>query len=320
MNTPGYVRLAQTGELERRVERAHELLRACALCPRECAVDRTAGAVGYCGAGATPRVFRHMAHLGEEPPISGTRGSGVIFFSHCTMSCVYCQNYRWSRLHEGRDRSAAGVARMMKTLAAQGCHNLNLVSATQYVPAVLEALLLAARGGVSLPVVWNTSGYESEGTLGLLDGVVDVYLADLRYSSDAAAAKYSDAPGYVRANRAALLEMTRQVGTLALDGDGVAACGLIVRHLVLPSDIAGTRAALAFIADELGRGTSVSLMAQYYPAGRACEFPEIARRITKDEWDHAVAALAEAGLEAGWVQEYPREVPPIAGSEIEPDA
>jgi putative pyruvate formate lyase activating enzyme len=319
MSIPEYVRLAGEGELERRVDRAHELLRACALCPHECDVDRTAGDVGYCGAGVAPRVFRHMAHHGEEPPISGTRGSGVIFFSHCTMSCVYCQNYRWSQSHEGRDRSPVDVAAMMKALAAQGCHNLNLVSATQWIPAVLEALLLAARDGVSLPVVWNTSGYEAGRTLELLDGVVDVYLADLRYASDLAAARYSDAPDYVRVNRAALREMRRQVGPLTLDNDGVATRGLIVRHLVLPDDASGTRAGLAFVAEELGRDTSVSLMAQYYPTGRARVFPEIARRITREEWDRATAALAEAGLEAGWVQEYRSEIPPVAGSEIEPD-
>ena len=319
MSIPAYVRLAGEGELERRVDRARGLLRACALCPRACGVDRTAGDLGYCGAGAAPRVFRHMAHHGEEPPISGARGSGVIFFSHCTMSCVYCQNHRWSRSHEGRDRSAADVAAMMNTLAAQGCHNLNLVSATQWIPAALEALLLAASDGGGLPVVWNTSGYESERTLELLDGVVDVYLADLRYSSGPAAARYSDAPDYVRVNRAALREMKRQVGSLTLDAGGIARRGLIVRHLVLPNDASGTRAALAFIAEELGRDTSVSLMAQYYPTGRACEFPEIARRITREEWDRATAALAEAGLEAGWVQEHRSEIPPIAGSEIGPD-
>lgn len=319
MTKPGFVRLAERGELAARCERARDALRSCALCPRACGVDRTTGALGYCRAPAAPRVYRHMPHSGEEPPIAGRRGSGVIFFSHCTMSCRYCQNYRMSHEGRGADRSAADLSSMMSALASAECHNLNLVSGTQYIPAVLDALLLAAGAGVSLPVVWNTSGYECALGLELLDGVVDVYLADARYGSAEAASKYSDAPDYVTVSRAALREMKRQVGGLELDDRGLARRGLIVRHLVLPNGVAGTEDVLAFVAGELGRGVAVSLMAQYYPAHRAAETPEIARRITREEWDAAVRALASSGIDAGWVQEIPDALSPIAGSEIGPD-
>lgn len=319
MTTPGFVRLAEGGELEARLEHAREILRSCSLCPRGCGVDRLSGELGYCGAGAEPRVYRHMSHSGEEPPISGTRGSGVIFFSHCTMSCRYCQNYRMSQEGRGVPRNAADLASMMSALADASCHNLNLVSATQYIPAAIEALLLAGRAGVSLPVVWNTSGYECAPALDLLDGVVDVYLADARYAAPELAAKYSDAPDYVAVNRAALREMRRQVGPLELDDRGLARRGLIVRHLVLPNGVAGTEEVLGFVAGELGPGVAVSLMAQYYPAHRAADTPEIARRITRDEWDEARRALDAAGIADGWVQAFPDELSPIAGTAIEPD-
>ncbi len=319
MTSPGLRALVESGELEGRIEVARGLLRSCTLCPRECRVDRIAGERGYCGAGVLPRIYRHMSHPGEEPPISGTGGSGVILFSHCTMACVYCQNWRWSQLREGADRTPGELAAMMVSLARSGCHNLNLVSATQYLPAVLEALLLAHREGVALPVVWNTSGYESPVALELLDGVVDVYLADIRYASDAAALEYSDAPGYVEVNREALLEMKRQVGGLVTDDGGIAARGLIVRHLVLPNEIAGTRDALGFVAGTLGPDTFVSLMAQYYPAWKAGECRGTERRINYGEWQRALAALERAGLDNGWVQEFPGDLPRFAGTEIDPD-
>lgn len=319
MTTPGFVALARSGELEAKLALARAAMLSCALCPRRCGVDRTSGDLGYCGAGTEPRIYGHMAHSGEEPPISGVRGSGVVFFSHCTMSCRYCQNYRMSRLGEGARRTAAGLASMISALADSGCHNLNLVSATQYIPSVLEALLIAAHAGVSLPVVWNTSGYECSESLRLLDGVVDVYLADARYASAAAAARYSDAADYVAVNRAALRDMESQVGPLALDEGGLAVKGLIVRHLVLPNAVAGTEEVLRFVSRELGAGTHVSLMAQYYPAHLAGGEPEIARRITRKEWARAKQALECAGLTDGWVQQYPDGLCPIAGTEVEPD-
>lgn len=319
MAAPGYVRLAETRELAAKIDRAREHLRACRFCPRACGVDREAGELGYCRAGSTAKVYRHAVHLGEEPPISGSRGSGIVFFSHCTMSCRYCQNYRMSQLHEGSLRSPDEVADMMVALARRGCHNLNIVSGTQYVHVVLEALLRAARRGVALPVVWNTSGYESQVGLDLLDGVVDVYLSDIRYASDEAASLHSDASDYVRANHKALIEMRRQVGTLTTDSDGNAVRGLVVRHLVLPRDVSGTSRSLRFVAEGLGRDTFVSLMAQYHPAHAAAGSGDLARRIRPDEWKQAVEALEAARLENGWVQAYHDVVSPIAGTSIEPD-
>jgi putative pyruvate formate lyase activating enzyme len=319
MATPRYVELARSGALEERIASAARGLAECRLCPHACGVDRTAGETGRCRAGAVARVFRHMAHPGEEPPISGRRGSGVIFASHCTMSCCYCQNYRMSQLDEGTDRSPAEIAGMMRALADAGCHNLNLVSATQFLPAFLEALRLAARDGVRLPVVWNTSSYECAGTLALLDGVVDVYLADLRYTDPEAARLCSAAPDYVAVSRGALLEMKRQVGDLVLDANGLAVRGLIVRHLVLPSGLSGTAEAMRFVARELGTRTAVSLMSQYYPAWRACDVPGLGRRLTREEWEGAVLAFEEAGLSEGWIQDLPEGLSPIAGTEIAPD-
>ena len=318
---PGVVRLARAGELADRIDRARVLAGACRICPRACGVDRTAGERGYCGAGAGPTVYSHMAHPGEEPPVSGGRGSGTIFFSYCTMSCVYCQNYRFSQAHEGRDRSVGELADLMLGLAARGCHNINLVSPTHFLLPTLEALANAAERGLDIPVIWNTSGYESPETLSILDGVVDIYLADLRYSDPAAAARYSDAPDYVDVAQRALVEMNRQVGVLETSEAGVATKGLIVRHLVLPGGRSGTPDALGFIAERLGPETHVSLMAQYYPAYRAAEYAEIARGISGDEWDDARAALAEAGLTHGWVQAFRGgEVSPIAGTELRADA
>jgi putative pyruvate formate lyase activating enzyme len=260
-----------------------------------------------------------MAHHGEEPPVSGSGGSGTVFFSGCTLACVYCLNHRFSQDGEGRDRSSAELARMLLSLEASGCHNANLVTPTHHLPAVLDALAIADEQGFRLPVVWNTSSYESPEALALLDGVVDIYLADLRYSLPGAARLGSGVDDYVEVSRAALRAMRDQVGTLTLDRDGVAARGLIVRHLVLPNGLAGTRDAMRFVAEELGRDTFVSLMAQYYPAHRASLVPELARPITAAEWDEAQEAVADAGLANGWAQDLPLGRSPIAGTEIAPD-
>jgi putative pyruvate formate lyase activating enzyme len=316
---PRYVELARSGELRRRAERAAEQLRACALCPRACGVDRTAGERGYCRTGALPTVYSHMAHPGEEPPISGTRGSGTIFMSGCTLSCVYCQNARFSQGGEGAERSVSDLAGMMLALETVGCHNINIVTPTHHTAAVLAALDEAAGEGLSVPLVWNTSSYETPGTLALLDGVVDIYLADIRYADDAEAAEYSDADDCATVSRAALREMRRQVGVLRTDEHGIAVGGLIVRHLVLPGGVSGTRECLSFVADELGPDTHVSLMSQYYPAHRACEHPRIAGRLRASEWDAATRAHDEAGLTNGWVQAFMGEVSPIAGTNLEPD-
>jgi len=319
MIRPAFAELAESGELQRRATEAMRSLACCKLCPRECGVDRLAGQVGYCRAGASARVYRRMVHNGEEPPISGASGSGTVFLSHCTMRCCYCQNYRMSQEGEGSERSVDDLAEMVGWLRAAGCHNVNYVSPTQFLPHILESLVRAWSGGDLLPVVWNTSGYESPLALELLDGVVDIYLSDIRYSDDAVARDLSDTADYVAVSRRALVEMQRQVGTLSCDGHGIAERGLVVRHLVLPGGRAGTHDAMRFVAERLGPSTYVSLMAQYYPAYRAAGIPGMDRRITREEWSDAVDTLEAAGLANGWVQQYPEGLSPIAGTEIESD-
>ena len=298
-----YLDLYQSGELRDRVRQAYSRLRSCDLCPRECGINRIAGETGFCRAGLKPRIASANVHHGEEPPISGIRGSGTIFLSHCTLRCRFCQNFPISQLGNGEDISTAGLAERMLKLQAQGVHNINFVTPGHYLPQVLAALLLAIPRGFRLPIVWNTSGYEKVDALRLLDGIVDIYLPDMKYADDVPAVNFSSAPGYRDINRAAILEMFRQVGHLELDGEGIAARGLIIRHLVLPEGAAGSRETLRWISENLGKETHIALMNQYFPAYEARETPGLRRRITDEEYAEAVDALDEFGLENGWVQE-----------------
>jgi putative pyruvate formate lyase activating enzyme len=250
------------------------------------------------------RLASASVHIWEEPPISGTGGSGTLFFSHCTARCIFCQNYPISQLGVGRDLDAEGLAEKMLSLQRQGCHNVNLVTATHYVPQVLAAVEVAAAQGLRIPLVYNSSGYDSIETLRLLDGVVDVYLPDSKYTDDAVARRISRFRDYVRHNRAALLEIYRQVGDeLVLDDDGMAVRGMIVRHLVLPEGLSQTPEVLAWIAGNLSRDVHVSLMSQYFPAHHAVRHPALNRRVSVEEYDQALAAFDAVGLENGWRQE-----------------
>ncbi|MRR33628.1 radical SAM protein [bacterium] len=298
-----YLDLYQSGELQERVREAYARLRHCDLCPRDCGVDRIAGQTGFCKAGLKPKLASANVHRGEEPPISGTRGSGTIFLSWCTLRCRFCQNFPISQLGNGEELSTSGLAERMLKLQAQGVHNINFVTPGHYLPQILAALLLAIPNGFRLPIVWNTSGYEKVDALRLLDGIVDIYLPDMKYADDEAAVRFSSAPGYRELNRAAILEMFRQVGHLVLDDHGIARKGLIIRHLVLPEGAAGSRDTLRWIAENLGTETHVALMNQFFPAHLAAETPGIHRKITDEEYDEAVDALEEFGLEHGWVQE-----------------
>ena len=235
-------------------------------------------------------------HFGEEPPLVGTRGSGTIFFSGCNLACVFCQNCDISQGKEGRPHAAPDLARIMLDLQRLGCHNINLVSPSHVVPQVLEALVIAAESGLRLPLVYNSGGYDSLSTLRLLDGVVDIYMPDFKYWDDSTAAKYSGAKGYPTVAREAMREMHRQVGDLVLDKGGVAVRGLIVRHLVLPGDLAGTVEVAKFISKEISPDTYVNIMAQYYPAHEASKHPPLNRRITRAEHEHALRAAKDAGL------------------------
>jgi putative pyruvate formate lyase activating enzyme len=291
-------------ELQNRIEAAYQLLESCRVCPRECGVNRLKDEKsGFCRSGLNPAISSVSPHHGEEPPLSGTKGSGTIFFTNCNLRCVYCQNYPISQLGNGAERTVGELACQMVWLQEQGCHNLNLVTPTHFMPQILKALGIAKERGFNLPIVYNTSGYESIEALQLLDGIVNIYLPDMRYADDAAALKYSSAPHYPEINRAAIKEMFRQVGNLVLDENGVAQRGLIIRHLVLPGGLSGTDGVMKFLAEEISKDVYISLMSQYFPAYRAQEFEEIDRRITPEEYDEAYEIMQKYGLENGWVQE-----------------
>lgn len=291
-------------ELEHRIDAAYGLLESCRVCPRECGINRLKDdKLGFCRSGLNPVVSSVSPHQGEEPPLSGTKGSGTIFFTNCNLKCVFCQNYPISQMGNGVEKTAGELACQMIWLQEQGCHNLNLVTPTHYVPQILKALGIARERGFDLPIVYNSSGYDSVEALQLLDGIVDIYLPDMRYSDDAAAMKYSIAPHYTGVNQDAVREMFRQVGNLVLDEHGIAKRGLIIRHLVLPHGIAGTEGVMKFLAEEISKDVSISLMAQYFPAYRAGEYKEISRKVTEDEYDAAYQIMVSHGMENGWVQE-----------------
>ena len=301
---PSYLRLYECGDLHERVERALALLVRCTLCPRRCRVNRAEGELGFCRSGATARVASWSRHPWEEPPISGTRGSGTIFFSGCTGACVFCQNYPISQLGVGQAADAPRLASMMLELQRRGCHNINLVTGTHFVPQILAALEVAIPQGFRLPLVYNTSGYEAIETLQLLDGIVDVYLPDAKYADEEAARRLSGFRRYVHYNRLALLEIFRQVGPdLQLDSSGLAVRGMIVRHLVLPDGLSGSRDVARWLAANLSPRVHVSIMGQYFPAHRAVGDPVLGRKITPEEYEAAIEAFVEAGLETGWQQE-----------------
>jgi putative pyruvate formate lyase activating enzyme len=305
LHIPSYLALHRTGELNRRTERVRRLMEDCRLCPRRCRIDRMRGRTGFCRSGAMVRVYKFKVHHGEEPPISGTRGSGIVFFANCTLRCVYCQNAPMSHWGRGVDLSPDRLADIFLFLQNRGCHNLNLVTATHYLYPVLQALELAAERGLHLPIVWNTSGYESPELLQLLDGIVDIYLPDMKYADPEVARRYSAAPDYPAVNLSAVEEMFRQVGPLQLDPQSAARRGLIIRHLVLPHDLAGTEEIMRLIADRISRRVHVSLMSQYLPVWSARRDPLLNRPLTEQEYRRAVRALENAGLSRGWTQGLP---------------
>lgn len=290
-----------------RVREAYRRLAACDLCPHRCGVNRIRGQQGRCASGLKPRIASANLHRGEEPPISGTKGSGTIFFSGCTLSCAFCQNFPISQQNSGETVSTLELARRMLLLQQRGAHNINVVTPSHWLPQFMAALWLAIPQGFRLPVIWNSSGYEAVAALQLLDGVVSVYLPDMKYSDDAQAVELSGVPGYTATNRLALQEMLRQVGQLQVDGHGIATQGVIVRHLVLPEGRAGSAMTLPWIAEHLGLETHVALMSQYFPAHRAATMGGIDRGLTHAEYDAALEALEQAGLENGWVQELDAE-------------
>ncbi len=314
---PGYIELYLSGELQKRAARLTARLESCDLCPRDCGVNRLVGQEGFCHSGALPLVPSFCAHWGEEPALSGQRGSGTIFFSNCNLRCVYCQNFQISQNPaEQRTRAVSiqTLAAYMLGLQQQGCHNINLVSPTHFIAQILEALSLAAAGGLCLPLVYNTNAYDRLDVLRELDGVVDIYLPDIKYVDENNAIKYSSARGYPRTARLAIREMWRQVGALVTSSAGIAEKGLIVRHLILPEGVSGTQSILKWLSS-LSPEVTLSLMSQYYPAHRAGRYTALGRPITSAEHEEALRFLEEAGLENGWVQDL--EAPGIYRPDFE---
>ncbi len=301
--SPSYLDLWATGELCERAQRAGQILKACQLCPRRCGVNRTRGERGFCRSGLFPIVSSYNVHHGEEPPISGARGSGTIFLTHCNLHCVFCQNYPISQLGVGREKSVEALGQMMLDLQERGCHNINWVTPTHFVPQILDALFFAVERGFRLPLVYNTNGYDSPETLELLEGIVDIYLPDMKYADEGTARVCSQAPNYPAVNASAIQEMYRQVGRGKYAGDGTMERGLIIRHLLLPNGLAGTESMARFVAETLSGQCPVSLMTQYFPAYRAKGFPKLRRRLSRQEFDEALEILDRYRLSGGWMQE-----------------
>lgn len=294
------------GELHKRVESVRKVLANCELCPRHCHVNRLRGELGQCRTGEKAIVSSYGPHFGEESPLVGTGGSGTIFFAHCNLHCVFCQNYSISQLGEGSEVSSHDLACMMMSLQRRGCHNINLVTPTHVVPQILEGLELAIANGLNIPLVYNCGGYESMDTLKLLNGIVDIYMPDMKYANSTIAREYSGVEDYAEVNRAAVKEMHRQVGDLRIGGEGTATQGLLVRHLVLPHRLAGTDQVAAFLAEQVSSNTYVNVMAQYHPCHKAYDFPELSRSITKEEYLETVTLALRHGLNRLDQIHYPR--------------
>ena len=304
---PSYLKLYRSGELERRLHQLEEMLRDCRVCPWNCGINRFSTVGGVCRAGYEPYVSSVCDHHGEEPVLSGYNGSGTVFFGSCNLRCVYCQNWQISQDRDyfsGTVQSFDRVARQIVALQEEyGVHNINFVSPSHFVPQMVRIIYQAIPLGLRVPIVYNTNSYDSLEALKLLDGIVDIYLPDIKYADDAAARKYSRVKNYTQHARSAIKEMFRQVGPLQVDEHGVAQRGLIVRHLILPNDLAGSRESLKWLAEEVSPQVTVSLMSQYYPAHKAKEYPLLSRTIRYPEYLKAYQALEKYGLQHGFVQQ-----------------
>jgi len=293
---PAYLRLHESGELAARIAEAVQRLSCCTFCPRQCRVNRQEGQTGLCNTGRQAVVASYCPHFGEEAPLTGSGGSGTIFFSGCSLGCAFCQNYEISHGCEGTAVNDVQLAAIMLDLQRQGCHNINFVTPSHVVPQILEALAIAAEQGLCIPLVYNTSAYDRESTLGLLDGIVDIYMPDFKFWSRQSAKLYCNAPDYPPVARKAIAAMHRQVGDLHLDAAGLACRGLLVRHLVMPDGLEETREILHFVAEELSRDTYVNVMEQYRPCGEAQRYESINRMLDPEEYRRALELAREAGL------------------------
>src|SRR5881394_2230759 len=311
LRKPSYLRLLDDGLLQTRVEALEHLLESCTVCPRDCLNNRLNNEIAACYSGRLPIVSTYTAHFGEEPALVGTRGAGNVFMGLCNLRCVYCQNYQISQTHKEQIKNEVTherLAEMMLELQARGCHNINFVSPTHFAPQMARGILIAAEQGLRLPIVYNTNAYDSVEVLKLLDGIVDIYLPDLKYADSDAGFQYSKVRDYTLHARAAIKEMHRQMGdSLVFDAQGLLQGGLLIRLLVLPNDMAGIEENLRWIRDELGPKTAISLMAQYYATNKAAtddRYILLSRRISEGEWFDAVSLLEDLGMEEGFMQEY----------------
>lgn len=296
MTRSGYLALHKEGKLKARIAEAQERLAPCVVCPRQCKVDRLAGEKGICRTGARAVVSSYAPHFGEESPLVGSGGSGTIFFTNCNLLCLFCQNYEISHLGDGVETDAGQLAAMMVSLQRMGCHNINFVTPSHVVPQILAALPGAIEKGLTVPLVYNSSGYDSPETLEILEGIIDIYMPDFKFWHRESGKRYAKAPDYPDVARKAILEMHRQVGDLVMDREGIAVKGLLVRHLVMPGGLDETNEILKFLAREVSVDTYVNVMDQYRPCGTASQCPPIDRRLTNDEYQQAVSFAREAGL------------------------
>jgi len=298
-----YLETYESGLLKKKVKRAHEILSSCTLCPRNCKVNRLKDEKGFCRSGKELIVSSAVVHFGEEPPISGTNGSGTIFFSNCNLKCIFCQNYQISQMGMGDKVTTEELADMMLSLQNKGAHNINLVSPTHFLPQILEGLYKAIEKGLKIPIVYNTGGYDSLETIKLLDGIVDIYLPDMKYSDNSAAEKLSSAPDYPQHNQATIMEMFRQVGNLKLDNSKVAVKGLLIRHLILPEDLAGSYNMLPFLANKISKDVWIGLMSQYHPSYMANKDKRLCRKITDEEYTKVIKRAEDLGFKNCLIQE-----------------
>lgn len=297
---PCYIALYDSGDLEPRIEQLMSILESCTLCPRECQVNRLQGERGVCEAGNTLKVSSAFPHFGEEPPLVGQHGSGTIFLTHCNLRCAFCQNYDISHLEEGEEISSEGLARSMVALQQRGCHNINFVTPTHFAPQIISALPKAIEMGLKVPLVYNCGGYESLKVIKLLENIVDIYMPDMKFADPEVARKYCNATDYPEVVKVVLKEMHRQVGILHINQRGIAERGVLIRHLVMPEGLAGTEATMRFIAGELSKDSYVNIMSQYHPHYRASHYPELNRRITRQEFQDAIALARGFGLHRGF--------------------
>lgn len=302
MFEPAYISALKEGTLQEKVDQARARLRECNICPRNCKVNRLEAETGFCKVGARAIISSANPHFGEEAPLVGSGGSGTIFMTSCNLQCVFCQNYEISHLMEGQEVDTDTLGSLMVGLQRLGCHNINFVTPSHVVPQILEAVKWAAEEGLRVPLVYNSGGHDSVETLRLLDGVIDIYMPDLKFMDSRISKELMNAPDYPEVARAAIIEMHRQVGDLQINEKGIATRGLLVRHLVMPDDLAETRKAMRFLATEVSTNIYVNIMNQYRPCGRAHEHPKLDRSVTRDEYTRAIDVAREEGIEGSMTE------------------